>query len=42
MLPGGALIVRAVQQRLLRPLEVVPGGVREGAALAVFDEAEAA
>jgi exopolyphosphatase / guanosine-5'-triphosphate,3'-diphosphate pyrophosphatase len=42
VLPGGALIVRALQQRLLRPLEVVRGGVREGAALAVFAEAEAA
>jgi exopolyphosphatase/guanosine-5'-triphosphate,3'-diphosphate pyrophosphatase len=42
VLPGGALILRALQQRLLRPLEVVRGGVREGAALAVFDEAEAA
>lgn len=41
-LPGGLLIVRGLQQRLLRPLEVVRGGVREGAALAVFDEAEAA
>jgi exopolyphosphatase/guanosine-5'-triphosphate,3'-diphosphate pyrophosphatase len=41
-LPGGVLIVRALQQRLLRPLEVVRGGVREGAALALFAEAEAA
>lgn len=40
-LPGGVLIVRALQQRLLRPLEVVRGGVREGAALALFAEAEA-
>jgi exopolyphosphatase/guanosine-5'-triphosphate,3'-diphosphate pyrophosphatase len=42
VLPGGALILRALQQRLLRPLEVVRGGVREGAALAIFAEAEAA
>ena len=42
ILPGGVLIVRALQQRLLRPLEVVRGGVREGAAIAVFAEAEAA
>jgi exopolyphosphatase/guanosine-5'-triphosphate,3'-diphosphate pyrophosphatase len=42
VLPGGTLIVRALQQRLLRPLEVVRGGVREGAALAIFAEAEAA
>ena len=42
LLPGGTLIVRALQQRLLRPLEVVRGGVREGAALAIFAEAEAA
>jgi exopolyphosphatase/guanosine-5'-triphosphate,3'-diphosphate pyrophosphatase len=42
VLPGGALILRALQQRLLRPLEVVRGGVREGAALAFFAEAEAA
>jgi exopolyphosphatase/guanosine-5'-triphosphate,3'-diphosphate pyrophosphatase len=42
VLPGGALILRAMQQRLLRPLEVVRGGVREGAALALFAEAEAA
>jgi exopolyphosphatase / guanosine-5'-triphosphate,3'-diphosphate pyrophosphatase len=42
VLPGGALILHALQQRLLRPLEVVRGGVREGAALAAFSEAEAA
>jgi exopolyphosphatase/guanosine-5'-triphosphate,3'-diphosphate pyrophosphatase len=42
VLPGGALILRALQQRLLRPLVVVRGGVREGAALALFAEAEAA
>ena len=42
VLPGGALLVVGLQRLLTVPLEVVRGGVREGAALALLEQAEAA
>ena len=42
VLPGGALLVIALQRLLAVPFEVVRGGVREGAALALLERAEAA
>jgi exopolyphosphatase/guanosine-5'-triphosphate,3'-diphosphate pyrophosphatase len=42
VLPGGAVLVAELQRLLNVPLEVVRGGVREGAALALLEQAEAA
>jgi exopolyphosphatase/guanosine-5'-triphosphate,3'-diphosphate pyrophosphatase len=42
VLPGGALLVLALQRLLAVPLDVVRGGVREGAALALLEREEAA
>lgn len=42
VLPGGALLMAAVQRLLTVPLLVVRGGVREGAALALLEQFEAA
>jgi exopolyphosphatase/pppGpp-phosphohydrolase len=41
-LAAGAVILAAIQDRLLVPLRVVRGGVREGAALELAQQAEAA
>jgi exopolyphosphatase / guanosine-5'-triphosphate,3'-diphosphate pyrophosphatase len=42
LLPAGTLILRALQSRLVVPLEVSQSGLREGAALALFAEEAAA
>ena len=42
LLPAGTLILRALQRRLVVPLEVSQLGLREGAALALFAEEAAA
>jgi exopolyphosphatase/guanosine-5'-triphosphate,3'-diphosphate pyrophosphatase len=42
VLPGGTLLVLAAQRLLATPLEVVGGGVREGAALELLSQTEAA
>jgi exopolyphosphatase/pppGpp-phosphohydrolase len=41
-LPAGVLILSAVQERLSVPLQVVRAGLREGAVLALLQEAAAA
>lgn len=41
-LPAGALILAEAQRRLVQPLEVARGGLREGAALALLAERVAA
>jgi exopolyphosphatase/pppGpp-phosphohydrolase len=41
LLLAAALILTEVQRRLFVPLEVVPGGLREGALLATLDAAAA-
>jgi exopolyphosphatase/guanosine-5'-triphosphate,3'-diphosphate pyrophosphatase len=42
VLPGGVVLMIALQQLLAVPLKVVRGGLREGAALALLEQAEAA
>jgi exopolyphosphatase / guanosine-5'-triphosphate,3'-diphosphate pyrophosphatase len=42
LLPAGILILAAIQERLVVPLEVSPSGLREGVALALLAEAAAA
>jgi exopolyphosphatase/pppGpp-phosphohydrolase len=42
VLPAGAIVLTALQERLSVPLEVVRAGVREGAALALLTEPAAA
>lgn len=42
VLPGGVVLMIAMQRLLAVPLKVVRGGLREGAALALLEQAEAA